>query len=66
MKYSVLVNCEGTYRPTKKQVSYGEAHSEAARRIEEGLGVQVVQHGRYGDCVCCTSAGYPSTLVNVL
>lgn len=67
MKYSIYVNAEGNYQRSGSDLSYELAHRLAEKRIAEGLSVYVTQHCRDGvERKCCTSAGYPAALVNIL
>lgn len=67
MKYSIYVNAEGNYQRCGSDLSYELAHRIAEQRIEEGLSVYVTQHCRDGvERTCCSSAGYPAQLVQVL
>jgi arabinogalactan endo-1,4-beta-galactosidase len=64
MRYTVLTNDEGNYRPALSNAIYEHAHAVAERYAKEGIAVEVIQHGRNGDCTCCVSRG--DTLINTL
>jgi hypothetical protein len=53
MKYTVLI--EG--KPEVERAIYEYAHAYADRHAAVGLKVEVIQHGRNGDCTCCISQG---------
>jgi hypothetical protein len=54
LSYTVTINHEGDYCP-QFTGNYKAAHDKAERWIAEGHATQVIQHGRLGDGICCTS-----------